>query len=454
MVPSDLHEYLQMLESAGWLVRVPAEVDPQLELATIVDRVIKSPDGGKALFFEKVCGTHMPVAANLLATTEGIALALGVENLQGLTEELKRNLAATGEVAPAKALAKLVKAAEWQPVISTMPDWLSAAGKLDMLPRIKAWPGDGGAYLTLPQVYSRHPAIGTLNCGMYRVQLHGPDTATIRFRPGSDAAGQLAAWHARGEAMPVAVALGGPPVLTWLAGMALPAEVPEVAFAGYLSRRPLQMSPCRHSDLLVPASAEVVIEGTIPPGLTRREGPFGNHTGSYDVEQSAPVMQVLTVHCRRDAIFPWTLVGPPPKENVAMAKAATALLLPLVQMAVPSVRRLHMPDSGIFHRVAFVNLDLNEERPLAAIAEELWSTELLRGSRLLVLGADDHDAGDPAAVFWRMINRVDWSRDLLVVEDRLVVDARRLQGTAVAADPSVVNKVLKRWSDYHIDDSQ
>ena len=201
----------------------------------------------------------------------------------------------------------------------------------------------------------------------------------------------------------------------------------------------------------MPASAEVVIEGILPPGLTRREGPFGNHTGSYDAEQEAPVMQVLGVYCRRDAIFPWTLVGPPPKENVVMARAAISLLLPLVQMSVPTVRQLHMPDTGIFHRVAFVNLDRNEIRPLAEIANRLWSTELLRGSRLLVLAADDHDAGDPAALFWRVINRVDWHRDLLIAGGQLAVDARRLPSKAVAADPRVLERVVQRWSDYRID---
>jgi len=421
-------------------------------LATIVDQVMHSPGGGKALLFEKVRGSQMPVAVNLFATAERIALAVGTEQIQDLAAEFARDLEATGEIMPARALAKLIGATEWQPIVTARPEWQNMDVTLDFLPQIKGWPEDGGTYLTLPQIYSRHPESGALNCGMYRVQLHGPDLATIRFRQGSDAAGQLVAWHAQGKPMPVAVALGGPPVLTWLAGMPLPEGISEVAFGSYLCRRPLQMSRCRHSDLLVPASAEIVIEGVIHPGVTRREGPFGNHTGSYEMEQSAPAMQVLAIHCRHGAIFPWTLVGPPPKENVVMARAAAALLLPMIQMAVPSVRRLHMPDSGIFHRVAFVNLDPHEQRPLAEIANQLWATELLRGSRLLVLAADDHDAGDPAALFWRVINRVDWSRDLLVAEGRLAVDARRVKGSAVACDPLVLDKVLKRWRDYRIDD--
>jgi 4-hydroxy-3-polyprenylbenzoate decarboxylase len=457
MFPTDLSSFLQLLEQADQLARVPVAVDPHLELATIVDQVSKGAGQGRALLFEQVKGSALPVATHLFGTLERVGWALGTTDLTGMAERFSRDLLAVGEPSAEKALRALTQAAAWQPIVAGQPIWNEvdhSAGGLDLLPAIAAWPGDGGPYLTLAQVYSRHPDGGPLNCGMYRIQLHERFTATIRCRPGSGAAGHLAAWHGRGLAMPVAVALGGPPALTWAATAPLPVGVEEAAFCGYLTGQRMTMSNCRNSGLQVPASAEVVIEGVIEPGVTRREGPFGNHTGSYDVDVAAPVLRVASVHARKGAICPWTLVGPPPRENIQLARATACLFLPLVRMSVPTVRELHMPDEGIFHRAALVTVAPGEERPLAEVASLLWGTALLNGSRLLVIGAADHDPHDPAAVFWRLLNRVDWGRDLLIERGRLAIDARRLSaGEAVRSDPAVLQKVLARWCEYRLDGS-
>jgi 4-hydroxy-3-polyprenylbenzoate decarboxylase len=408
--------------------------------------------------FEQVGGTALPVATGLFGTRERIGWALGTTDLEGVVARLAADLTATGERCADKALIALSQAPAWQPIIDSRPAWQEtdqSASGLNLLPAITAWPGDGGPYLTLAQVYSRHPDGGSLNCGMYRIQLHDRFTATIRCRAGSGAADHLQAWHQRGLAMPVAVALGGPPILTWAAGAPLPAAVEEASFGGYLTGQSLTMSNCQSSDLQVPAAAEVVIEGRINPTATRQEGPFGNHTGSYDTEAAAPVMRVLSVHARKGAICPWTLVGPPPRENVELARTTAGLFLPLVRMVVPTVRALHLPAEGIFHGAALVTVDLTEERPLAEVAGLLWETQLLRGSRLLVIGAADHDPHDPAAVFWRVLNRVSWERDLLIENGRLAIDARRLPaGLPVRADPAVLQAVLARWSEYRFEVTQ
>lgn len=252
--------------------------------------------------------------------------------------------------------------------------------------------------------------------------------------------------------MPVAIALGGPPVLTWAAGAPVPDVVDEVAFCGYLTGARLAMSACMTSDLQVPASAEVVIEGIVEPGATAVEGPFGNHTGGYDADHQAPLVRVLAVHARSGAICPWTLVGPPPRENVQLARVTERLFLPLLKMALPTLQGLHMPAEGIFHRAAIVTVGPGEERPLSELAGILGETMLLKGSRLLIVGAADHDPSDPSAVFWRTLNRADWSRDLLVDNGRLAIDARRLPpGEPVRCDPEVLGRVLGRWKAYGID---
>jgi 4-hydroxy-3-polyprenylbenzoate decarboxylase len=232
----------------------------------------------------------------------------------------------------------------------------------------------------------------------------------------------------------------------------LPEGVEEAAFCGYLTGQPLAMSACQSSDLLVPASAEVVIEGVIEPGAARAEGPFGNHTGSYDSDAAAPLLQVLSVHSRNEAIYPWTLVGPPPMENLQLARATARLFLPLVRLEVPTVSELYMPAEGIYHRAALVTVAPGETRPFGELAQLLWGTLLLQGSRLLVVAAADHDPHDPAAVFWRVLNRVDWRRDLLVADGRLAIDARRLPvGAPVHSDPETMAKVLARWPEYRIE---
>ena len=455
MAPGDLRSLLQLIEEAGQLARVPVQVDPYLELATVVDRVDRGAGQRRALLFEQVRGSLLPVATGLFGTLERIGWALGATELAGLAERLAGALAATGEETAEQALLALAADPAWQPVISGRPAWLEddqGATGLDLLPAVTAWPGDGGPYLTLAQVYTRHPDGGALNCGIYRIQRHDRFTATVRCRPGSGAAAHLTAWHERGLAMPVAVALGGVPALTWAATAPLPDGVEEAAFCGWLTGSRLTMSACQNSGLQVPASAEVVIEGVIPPGAVRREGPFGNHTGGYDADPAAPELRVQSVRARRGAICPWTLVGPPPRENLALAQATAGLFLPLVRMAVPAVRRLHMPAEGIFHRAALVTVAASEERPLAELAGRLWATLLLRDARLLVIGVDDHAPCDAAAVFWRVLNRSDWGRDLLVDRGRLAIDARRLPaGGAVHSDPAVLARVLARWRDYRLD---
>ena len=257
----DLRSFIHLLEQADQLVRVPVEVDPLLELATIVDRVCKGAGGRRALLFEQVRGSSLPVAANLFGTLERVAWALGSTDLDCLTARLDNDLRCLAYSDASAALRHLVASEPWQPVIASRPEWqeqdLTEQG-LESLPAIQAWPGDAGPYLTLAQVYSRHPDGGPLNCGMYRLQCLDRTRATVRCRPGSGAARHLATWHERGQAMPVAVALGGPPVLSWAAGAPLPDGVEETAFCGYLTGVPLAMSCCQSSDLLVPATAEVV----------------------------------------------------------------------------------------------------------------------------------------------------------------------------------------------------
>ena len=250
-----------------------------------------------------------------------------------------------GETSLAR-LAALAASADWQaagPVIDPHPPCQEVAEtELTRWPLLKSWPNDGlpdhgGRFLTLPLVITRDPVTGQKNCGMYRAALLGPDRLVIHWGEESGAAAHARAWAARGEAMPVAIALGGDPAVTFAATLPLPAALDEFTFAGLLRSEPVSLARCRSVDLLVPAGAELVIEGTVQPGEKAGSGAFGNHTGSSVPGVAMPVLRVTTITRRQQPIYPATVVGPPPVEDQWLGKATERLFLPMLQMIFPEI---------------------------------------------------------------------------------------------------------------------
>jgi 4-hydroxy-3-polyprenylbenzoate decarboxylase len=281
------------------------------------------------------------------------------------------------------------------------------------------------------------------------VQIAGSDRALLRCHPGSGGAEHLHAWQARCEPMPVAIALGGPPILTWLAGLPLPEGVTETSFAGYLNDRPLRMARCRDTALAVPAAAEIVIEGWVQPGEVRPEGPFGNHTGRYVPASPAPVIRVTRISLREGAVCPCTLVGPPPMENLHLAEHAARILLPLLQYDHPWVTDLHLPPEGIFHRAAMVAVADGCRLSAAEIGRALWSSLLLKKARLVVLLDSDTVLSDPHNVYWRVINSCPWPPAHHNDDGRVILDARTLTGEQrVAVDDDTARVIARRWREY------
>lgn len=448
MRPDDYHSFLAMHEQAGDLARVSCPVDPNLEIAAIVDRVCKGRDGGKALLFEKVKGSSLPLAANLFGSPQRMQRGLGVEGIGPLVERLRADLAATGEESSAEALVKLVNNPDTVSSLDGDAAWRTAASgeaALQTLPAVKSWPGDGGRYLTLGQVFTQHPDTRVMNCGLYRVQLMDGHKALLRCYPGSGGAQHLQAWHGRGLAMPVAIALGGPPALTWAASVSLPDGVTEPDYAGYLTGRPIAMAECPGTDLSVPATADIVITGRVFPNEELPEGPFGNHSGQYVPPTLAPVIRIDSVARRPDALYPCTIVGPPPMETVQFGRLTGQLLLPLLQHDHPWVSDLFMPDRGLFHKAAFVAI--RDECTLEgdALREALLSSLLLRGSRLTVLLNEGVAITDLEVVYWQMLNRGRCNKRA----EAIWIDARMPAGSeAVASSEEVLRTVAARWTEY------
>jgi len=447
MGPKDLHSYISMLGNSGDLSRIKCQVDPNLEIAAIVDRVCKNDEGGKALLFENVQGSNLRIAANLFGSRQRMAACFGVPDIEGLSEKIRHDLAETKHNASAEILEKLTGLPEFAAVNVADAPWkeldLTTQG-LDVIPALRSWPGDGGKYLTMGQVFTSHPVTGEINCGLYRVQLTDNHRALLRCHPGSGGAGHIKAWHDMGEAMPVAIALGGPPALTCAASVSLPQNIPEVNFVGYLMGSALAMTTSKTSRLSVPAAAEIVLEGRIFPGETMPEGPFGNHTGYYAQRSPAPVLRVESISMKQDAIYPCTVVGPPPMENIHLARTSEKLLLPLLQHDYPWVRDVHMPAESIFHRVALVHVADDCGSDLQEIQDALKSSMLLKGSKLIILLDQEPDRLDQKKIYWQLINSLGQSEKVMGE----VVDARAKPGAKVLQAEMIVKMIEARWKEY------
>ncbi|MEZ4483579.1 MAG: UbiD family decarboxylase [Syntrophotaleaceae bacterium] len=451
---TDLLDFVALLEEKNELWRIAPEVDPHLEIAAITDRVCKGAAGRRALLFERVLGHELPVLTNLFGSHQRTAWAVGLEEADQLRHRLRDGLARHVDGLAADRFSRLLAEPNWQPqlvadgpcreVVMDPPD-------LRQLPALHCWPGDGGRFLTQSSVFTRDPDNGRGNCGMYRVQLFGRDQATLRWRPDSGGARHLAAWEQRDEPMPVAIVLGGDPAAVYAACAPLPDGVDEMALAGWLRRRPLDMVPCLTNDLAVPAAAEIVIEGLVEPGNRRLEGPFGNHRGGYDPAAPAALLRVSAITHRQTPLFPAIVTGPPPMESGYLAKLSERLLLALLQTDFPHIVDINMPMETIFHGVTLLAVRRERDGDVAELARSLWSRKPLKQAKLLLFVDERTDVQDARGCFWRAINRVDTQRDLLHDGPRLAIDATRLSAQSLAPDPVVMARLERRWAEFGFD---
>jgi 4-hydroxy-3-polyprenylbenzoate decarboxylase len=452
---SDLAGFAERLDTRGELRRIAVEVDPFQELAEITSRVTAAEGGGPALLFERVAGSSFPLVANIFGSSRRMAMALGLTDLMDLRdvgEKLCEDPNCLDPFAP-----RLVAKPVCQEVAEE-PD-------LSRIPFIRCWKGDGSSavdgYLTLPLVISRDPDSGEQNCGMYRASRQGLNRLGLAWRSSSGAARHADAYRRRGEPMPVAVVLGGPPALIYAATVPFPPEIDEMAFAGLLAGEPLAVARTDAGGLLVPAGADVVLEGYVYPGDQGDEGRFGNHTGRYVSAGGVPVMTVTRITRCRDPLVPVTAVGLPPTENRWFARATERLMLPFLRALFPDISDCTFIPGGEYHGASVVALGQGERSSAVQMARELRRTSWLAGSSLLVFVDDDQDCRDTGSLFWRLLNRRDWPADMerLAPEDGaprgcLVVDGRRTaaeRADEISRSSATVHLVDRRWPEYGID---
>jgi len=459
MPAETLSDFLAELEREGELARVRTRVSPTLEIAAIADRMGKTPAphgnqeldrstaaqlGGKALLFENVEGSEIPVAINTFGSYWRVNRALGTPSLSALAERVqhlvKPEIPAT-LLEKMKRLPDLMKMASFPPksVRTGICQQVVLEGdKADLfrLPVIQCWPLDGnlesgqaydaeaaakavergtGKYITLGGVFTRGPETGDRNIGMYRVQLFGPRKCAMHWHMHHDGARHFRMHQARGQKMPLAVVLGGEPVLPYAATAPLPPGIEELLFAGFLNGHGIELVPCRTIDLEVPANAEIVIEGYVDPHEKLLEGPFGDHTGFYSLADWYPAFHVTAITHRKNPIYPTTIVGKPPMEDYYLGKATERIFLPLLRMIIPDILDYSLPMAGVFHNCAFVKI--RKEYPFQArrVMHAIWGAGQMSFTKFIVVVDEHVNVHDEQDVLFHLFSNCDPQRDSEIV---------------------------------------
>jgi 4-hydroxy-3-polyprenylbenzoate decarboxylase len=422
----DLRDFIHLLERRKQLARIRPTVSADLEITEITDRVSKSPpEQNKALLFEHVAGSELPVLINAFGSEERIAWALGVENLDELNQHLARLIDPRlpkdleqavdrgrdllGALLAAGMRPKKVKNGPVQDYV------IKGKASLDFLPILKCWPKDGGRFITLPQVITRSPQTGVRNVGMYRLQVVDQSTLLVhwqRHKGGADHAQR--AKNLKQERIPAVIALGGDPASMWCSSAPLPPEIDEYLLAGYLRGAPVEFLDCVSQPLEVPANAEIAIEGYVDLTDYRPEGPFGDHTGYYTPVELFPTFKVTAITHRKDPIYPATVVGIPPMEDVWMGKATERLFLPLIRLFLPEILDVHMPAEGVFHNLVLVRLAKRYPGHARKVINGLWGLGLLMLAKAVVVVDEWVDVQNLSQSAWQVLGNVDWSRDIVI----------------------------------------
>jgi len=425
--------FVKELDAAGELVRISKPLATELEIAELADREMKKPGGGKALLIEQptIAGQRspFPVAINTLGSAKRMAMSLRAETVDTVAAELGSLMKAkppTGFKEALKLLStaldlrhakpKAVKYGACKEVIHRF-DGPSVVGTekdptLLNIPILKCWPLDGGRFITLPCVVTKDPDTGERNVGMYRIQIYDKQSTGMHWQLQKVAARHGRRYYETGSRMPVAIFLGGDPVFTFCATAPLPDGLDEMLLAGYLRKKSVELVKCETNELEVPAEADFVIEGYVDPKEPLRpEGPFGDHTGYYTLEEPYPVFHITAITHRKEAIYPATIVGRPPMEDFYIGSASVRLFLPIFKMNFPEIVDLALPAEGVFHNLLFVSIKKTYPMQAYKIMHGLWGMGQMMFTKYIVVVDHDVNVHDTSEVLFRLCANTDPQRD-------------------------------------------
>jgi 4-hydroxy-3-polyprenylbenzoate decarboxylase len=467
---NDLRDWIKQLEKAGELKRITAEVDPVLEMAEIADRTAKlgrgtAKAGGPALLFENVKGhPGARVLMNQFGSERRMKMALETDSLDAIADRIRTLVKPempTNFMDKLKMLPMLAEVGSFFPKVIAAKDAackqvIHRGDEVNLLdlPSLKTWPQDGGRFITLPCVITRDPRgsgcqSGKRNVGMYRMQVYDDKTTGMHWQRqkvaaehmrdrlreatpdsaarvdlmaltagGTVAASSLDTLNAttltkiRGDRMEVAVAIGTDPATTFSAIVPAPPDVEEYLIAGFLRQKPLELVKAETVDLEVPAHAEYILEGYVQLGELRTEGPFGDHTGFYTMQDDYPVFHVTCITHRKDPIYAATIVGKPPMEDAWMGKAVERIFLPLMQLTLPEIVDVNLPPEGVFHNLMIVSIRKSYAGHARKVMNGIWAMGQAMFTKCIIVVDEDCDVQDLAEVTLRTANNIDPERDI------------------------------------------
>ncbi|SFN84475.1 4-hydroxy-3-polyprenylbenzoate decarboxylase [Nitrosospira briensis] len=483
----DLRDFIAQLENQGELKRISVEIDPHLEMTEICDRVLKA--GGPAILFEKPKGHTIPVLGNLFGTPRRVAMGMGQDSV-GALREVGKLLAYLKEPDPPKGLKDAWdKFPVLKQVLNMAPKELSRApcqdvvweGKdvdLGRLPIQTCWPGDVGPLITWGLTVTRGPHKTRQNLGIYRQQVIGPNKLIMRWLAHRGGALDFRDFCLAnpGKPYPIAVALGADPATILGAVTPVPDSLSEYQFAGLLRGAKTEIVKCLSHDLQVPASAEIALEGYIYPDETAVEGPFGDHTGYYNEQETFPVFTVERITMRRDPIYHSTYTGKPPDEPAILGVALNEVFVPLLQKQFTEIVDFYLPPEGCSYRMAVVSMKKQYAGHAKRVMFGVWSyLRQFMYTKFIIVTDDDINIRDWKEVIWAITTRVDPARDTLIVENtpidyldfaspvsglggKMGLDAtnkwpgetNREWGTPIVMDEAVKARVDEMWEDLEL----
>ena len=425
----DLRDFISQLEEIGELKRVTAPVSTHLEMTEICDRVLRAQ--GPAILFENMAGYTIPVLANLFGTPRRVALGMGEESVTAL-REVGKLLAYLKEPEPPKGLKdawdkwpvlkqvlsmspRVVSAAPCQDVV-----WEGAEVDLSRLPIQHCWPGDVAPLITWGLVVTRGPAKSRQNLGIYRQQVIAPNKVIMRWLAHRGGALDFRD-HCQvnpGVPFPVAVVIGADPATILGAVTPVPDSLSEYQFAGLLRGSKTELVKCLGSDLQVPASSEIVLEGVIHPDEMAMEGPYGDHTGYYNEQDKFPVFTIERITMRRDPIYHSTYTGKPPDEPAMLGVALNEVFVPLLQKQFPEIEDFYLPPEGCSYRMAIVSIKKQYAGHAKRVMFGIWSyLRQVMYTKFIIVVDNDINIRDWQEVIWAITTRMDPVRDTLLVEN-------------------------------------
>ncbi|MEN8122510.1 MAG: menaquinone biosynthesis decarboxylase [Bacteroidota bacterium] len=422
MAYKSLNDFIQTLEKEGELIRIREFVNPELEITEVTDRVSKMQGGGKALLFENT-GADFPVLINAFGSDKRMGLALGVENLDDIGDEIEELFKKISS--PKKNIfEKLKLLPELGKVAAYMPKVVSGRGKsqeivhvkpdLTKIPVLKCWPADGGKFITLPMVITKDPVTNIRNVGMYRLQVFGKDLTGMHWHKHKVGARHFEEYKKLGKKMPVAVAIGGDPAYTYSATAPIPDHMDEFMLAGFLRKQKVKLVKGITQDVEVPADADIIIEGYVDPKEDFiLEGPFGDHTGYYSLADYYPKFHVTCITHRKDAVYPTTIVGIPPQEDAYIGKATERIFLsPMRMTLVPELTDMNLPVYGVAHNLTIVSIKKTFAGQATKVMNALWGAGQMMFNKILLVVDDEVDVHNYKEVYQAFIKHTNPVHDL------------------------------------------